>query len=247
MSTSKLLPPTPLTHGSNSKTFTQPPLDGSLSIAEVFDYHAHNSPEHPIFIYEDEPGKIETIYWPQLVHATARVASLIRSYNVPSEAPATKVIAVLALADTITYFTLIHGIIRAGYVPFPLSPRNSPEAIAHLLIKSRATHMLVSGDPSMQGLSAGSLKRLAADEGSIKVERLSVPFFADLYAPFDEKKESLESPEKVDLDATCLMLHSSGAFFYVFSRSYSLLITSSQEVHLSQNQSLLRTAYWSNG
>lgn len=45
--------PIPTPHGQNTPTFHPPPLDGSLSIPEIFEFHAEHSPEHPVFIYDD--------------------------------------------------------------------------------------------------------------------------------------------------------------------------------------------------
>lgn len=205
-----LLPPVPNPQGLSSSTFVAPPIDGTLTVAEVFDHNAERSPDHPFFVYQEPSTKeIVQIPWKSVRLATHRVARIVESYNVP----APRIVAILALVDTISYFTLIHGIIRAGYAPFPLSPRNSPAAIAHLLSKTECTHMFVSEDPSMQGLSAGSLKVLAG-QGGHHVERLPVPFFDEVYAPqSDEEALSIPKAKKVDLTSPGLILHSSGRSF----------------------------------
>lgn len=213
----QLLPQVPNPQGLSSRTFVTPPIDGSLTIAEVFDFNAEHSPEHPYFVYEDQSThNIVPVTWKSLRNATRRVARIVHSYDVP---PASRIIGILALVDTVSYFTLIHGIIRAGYIPFPLSPRNSPAAIAHLLAKTGVTHMFVSEDPSMQGLSAGSLKVLAG-QGGQRVERLPTPFFDELYQPRPEE-DALPLPDipKADLSAPGVILHSSGKSSYVVSSS----------------------------
>lgn len=209
------LPQVPNPQGLSSKTFVTPPIDGSLTMAEIFDFHAEHSPEHPYFIYEDQSThEIIPVTWKSLRDATRRVARIVHSHNVPSDPPAPRIIAILALIDTVSFFTLIHGIIRAGYTPFPLSPRNSPAAIAHLLAKTGATHMFVSEDPSMQALSAGSLKMLAG-QGGQKVERLPTPFFDELYQPRpEEDARPLPPLAKADLSAAGVILHSSGKSSY---------------------------------
>jgi len=205
--TTKLLPPVPNPQALSSSTFKAPPVDGSLTVSELFDYNAEHSPQHPIFIYE-EPStkKLTPVNWKSLRRATHRVAQIVESQQVP----APRIVAILALVDTVTYFTLIHGIIRAGHVPFPLSPRNSPAAIAHLLNKTECTHMFVSEDPSMQGLATGSLKVLAG-QGGHQVKRIPTPFFDELYEP-RPKEDSIPIPKakKVDLEGPGLILHSSG-------------------------------------
>ena len=39
-----------------SPTFAPPPVDGSLSIPQLFDFHATHSPHHPLFAYTPSPS-----------------------------------------------------------------------------------------------------------------------------------------------------------------------------------------------
>lgn len=64
--------------GTNSSTFTRPPLEGPLFVSEIFDHHALHSPNHPMFMYE-EAGSIHTIPWSEGVRAVHRAARLIQS------------------------------------------------------------------------------------------------------------------------------------------------------------------------
>lgn len=210
-----VLPPVPTPQGLKTKDFKAPPLDGSLTLVEVFEYNAKHSPNHAFFRYEDTPGHFKNINWKQLHRATYRVARIVESHKVPEP----KIVAILALIDTVSYFTLIHGIIRAGHIPFPLSPRNSPAAIAHLLAKTKVTHMFVSGDPSMQGLSAGALKMAKATEGH-SVELIPTPFYTELYESRpEEDRKPIPPAKKADLKAQGLMLHSSGTYTsYLYDR-----------------------------
>lgn len=99
---------------------------------------------------------------------------------------------------------------RAGFAVFPISPRNSPEAIAHLLKKSAARHLMVGGEPMLQELAASSLELLRAD-GHPEIPVSNMPQFEDLYprncthADFD-----YYPTVKFDLHAPALILHSSG-------------------------------------
>jgi acyl-CoA synthetase (AMP-forming)/AMP-acid ligase II len=239
--TSKLLPPVPNPQGLSSSTFKTPPIDGSLSVAEVFDYNAEHSPEHPLFLYQEPlTNKSTTVTWRSVRRATHRVAQIVKSHQVP----APRVVAILALVDTITYFTLIHGIIRAGYVPFPLSPRNSPAAIAHLLAKTECKHIFLSEDPSMQGLAAGSLKILAG-QGDHQVKRIVTPFFDELYES-RPKEDSIPIPKTkgVDLAGPGLILHSSGKTLYAIDSGehsvlrYNLVVTNRKHIVSQTDQDL---------
>ena len=112
--------------------------------------------------------------------------------------------------DTATYVTTEVGILRAGFAVFPISTRNSSEAIAHLLKKTGASHLLVGGEPMLQKLAATSLELLRAD-GHPEIPFSHMPHFEDLYPHDDSDNEFQHYPEvKFDLQAPSLILHSSG-------------------------------------
>lgn len=103
------------------------------------------------------------------------------------------------------------GIQYAGFTVFPISPRNSPEAIAHLLAEARVDHVLVGREQVYRDLFNRSLgvlksKYLEAQEPAVSV----APLFEDLYTPFegDANTVKYKVPPK---DAPVLMVHSSGA------------------------------------
>lgn len=69
-------PPVPKTQALSSLTFKPPPLDGSLTIPEFYDWHYHNSPEHPVLIFPEEDGRQRTVKWAettQAIHTCARI------------------------------------------------------------------------------------------------------------------------------------------------------------------------------
>ena len=68
----------PFTQGLNSSTFKQPPLDGSLTLHEIYEWHAVQSPDHPLFIYEDGPGCTRAIVWREAVKGIHRATRFIR-------------------------------------------------------------------------------------------------------------------------------------------------------------------------
>ncbi|KAJ7600479.1 NRPS-like enzyme [Mycena floridula] len=92
--------------------------------------------------------------------------------------------------NSMTYIALIAGIMRAGSVPFPLSPRNPPAAIAHLLRTSGCKSWFVSSEPSTLELASFDFDELFEKEG------------AD-WTPLPVLKA-------VDPQGPCLILHSSG-------------------------------------
>lgn len=205
-----LLPAPPLSHGLTSTTFVAPPLDGSITIPQMFDHHAAHSPNHPVFLYEDGPGNKIFIHWKEIHQATGRVARYMEAQGISAATEGPKIIAILAVLDSITYFTLVHGIIRLGHVPFPISPRNSPAAIAHLLTGTHASHILVSGGPSMQGLWAGAAAVLQGGSRH-PVKALPTPFYRDLYENrLDENVLPTPSTYKAHLSDVGMILHTSG-------------------------------------
>ena len=113
--------------------------------------------------------------------------------------------------DTITYVTTEIGIIRAGFTVFPISPRNSPEAIAHLLKKTGARMVLVSGEPVLQKLAAATLEILNKDEDKQDLVISTMPQFEDLYTDkvFNGDCEPYPSVN-YNLDAPAIIMHSSG-------------------------------------
>ena len=81
---SAAVPPPPQTQALSSTTFRPPPLDGSLTLSELYDWHGENTPNHPLFEYveldDSESGQSirNVIYWPQVRTAIHRVAKLVR-------------------------------------------------------------------------------------------------------------------------------------------------------------------------
>ena len=71
--------PIPVTQGLKCPTFTQPPLDGSLSIGALYDWQAVNSPDHPLFVYQQSPGVQRTIKWAEAMKGIWRAARILRN------------------------------------------------------------------------------------------------------------------------------------------------------------------------
>lgn len=93
----------------------------------------------------------------------------------------------------------------SGNTPFPISQRNSPAAVAHLLRETKAIALYVSHDPGMQTLAHLALKEVEAE---MNVILLTMPTFHELYNPPHEAPP-LSLPHH-DLDTTGLIMHSSG-------------------------------------
>lgn len=194
--------------GQKSNTFTPPPLDGSLSMLEIFDFHRKNSPNHPLFLFE-EGGKIEEITWAHAVRAVHTSARYIQQIcGKGSDDPST-VVAILANTDTFSYFVLLAGIIRAGCQAFPISPRNSPAAVIHLLQETRSKYLLISHDPSIQKL-IGSVYPSPALKSSVG-EPITIPTFEYLFGGTESDFDPLPPMQQQECNRPSLILHSSGS------------------------------------
>lgn len=95
---------------------------------------------------------------------------------------------------------------RLGYVPFPISTRNSAQAAAHLMRVTECHHLFVSKDAAMQDLSKAAKETLGSDYA---VETYRMPGFEELYGGVenDPLPEPVEHP---DMNGIALILHSSG-------------------------------------
>lgn len=62
----------------SSTTFKSPPLDGSLFLPELCDWHTKHSPDHELFVYAEEDGAVKHIKWSETGRAIHRGSQLIR-------------------------------------------------------------------------------------------------------------------------------------------------------------------------
>ncbi|SJL11225.1 uncharacterized protein ARMOST_14628 [Armillaria ostoyae] len=215
-STHKVIPPPPHKQAVESATFRPPPIDGSFTLQQMYDWHLQHSPDHRLFVYAREDGSVRTICWSEAVAAIYTGARLMKGL-VPYNSDKPPVIAILTMSDTITYFTTMMSISRANYVFFPISPRNSAPAVAHLLHNVGVQHILVGRDASMQALARDALEILRSRYLPAELPKTSVaPAFEDLFLPEWQKNTSAEDLplRDVDPDATIMYLHSSGSTAY---------------------------------
>ncbi|KIJ29342.1 hypothetical protein M422DRAFT_269298 [Sphaerobolus stellatus SS14] len=191
----------------SSSTFNRPPLDGSLNLLQIVQYNGKHSPQHPLFRYYEETCNHD-IVWSEAVVAFRRAAQyfLQQAPHAPSESKK-PVVAILAAVDSITYFSTIVGIMLAGFVPFPISSRNSPGAVEELLAVIGCNWVVASTDPATTALLANLPRK---DENSA-VKVLPMPKFADLFSTSQDAVDSGHFPGlDIDDDSPCIILHSSG-------------------------------------
>ncbi|KAK7453562.1 hypothetical protein VKT23_001446 [Stygiomarasmius scandens] len=154
MSVDSIHPPFPVTFRfTPSPTFRPPPFDGSLTVPEIVDWHYKHSAKNPLFVYPRADGSLCKITWAEFACAVATGARIIRSR-------VCKVAADGAVIDVIPYWTTKLSIVRSNFIGFPISSRNSPEAIAHLIDEVGVTHLLVGHDASMKDLTDAAFQIL---------------------------------------------------------------------------------------
>ncbi|KAJ7765663.1 hypothetical protein B0H16DRAFT_1717582 [Mycena metata] len=198
--------------GTHSSTFFPAPLDGSLTFPQLLDRQLAQSPDHPVFIYDNPQGIIVSITFSQYIHAVHAAGRLILRETVPrSSNGQVTVIGIFANADTVSYCMMVAAVMRAGLIPFCISPRNAAPGLANLLEKAGPTAVYVSPD----------LKSILGEALTICGKALAI--FEAL--TFDRVHDrSMENPFELlpplstaAMESTGIILHSSGSTS-IFSR-----------------------------
>ncbi|KAF9258234.1 hypothetical protein L218DRAFT_821252, partial [Marasmius fiardii PR-910] len=171
------------TQTSPSTTFRPPPIDGSLTLLDMCEWHREHSPEHPLFIFARPDGTTSQITWADTVNAVHRGVSFIqdRIKISKSSGDSTPVIAIVAQSETISYIHTMLSIIRSNFIPFVVSPRNSSECVAHFLVTTNVQHVLVSGDPVCSNLVDRALAILKHDGSRTVPPTSPMLVFEDFY------------------------------------------------------------------
>ncbi|KAF8873111.1 acetyl-CoA synthetase-like protein [Infundibulicybe gibba] len=204
MGDSNILLPLPVL-GEKDCNFKPPPLDGSITIPEIYDWHQLHNPDHPVFTYKSEIGLVRLTY-SAVTPAVHRAARFIMRETIPSIRPS---IAILATTDTITYFCTVLGSLRVGIPVFPISPRNSATAIARLLQETQSTHIFVSPEPALAMLSSSIIAELRGHNDPPKVAPM--PVYSDLFCNKGDSRAPLEAYRNHDNHTPIIFVHSSGS------------------------------------
>ncbi|KAG2364532.1 putative aminoadipate reductase [Suillus spraguei] len=119
-----------------------PPLDGSLSFPELVEFNAQHNPDVTFYVYDKpDSNDLVSISHSDFYRACHRAAQLIG----PTCAGADKeVLALICNSDTLLYQTVFMGMIFAGLVPFPMSPRNSAAAVTSMMQKTGCRRLITT-------------------------------------------------------------------------------------------------------
>jgi hypothetical protein len=73
----------PTLQGAKSTTFTRPPFNDSLTLPEIYAFHALNSSLHPVFTYADKSKGASTreICYPEVYAAIQRGHGIVSRYH----------------------------------------------------------------------------------------------------------------------------------------------------------------------
>ncbi|EIN05364.1 acetyl-CoA synthetase-like protein [Punctularia strigosozonata HHB-11173 SS5] len=190
-----------------------PPLDAGLSLPGLLDFHSTKNANLPFAIYSSQDAKdphdLIRVTFFEFTRATHRVALSLG----PRPNHARPVIALLIHCDTLSYTSTIIGVMRAGYIPFPLSPRNSPPAVVSMLSKTDCTRMVVTRS------TLGPLIDVVVDalkQAGREIEINELPALADLFPHLghetvDQPFNPYETSPNLAKDDIALYLHSSGS------------------------------------
>ncbi|KAI0830379.1 acetyl-CoA synthetase-like protein [Trametes gibbosa] len=204
--------------GANSKTFTPVDLHTTLTVPELFEYHAKYSSEHPVFVYVDDERREHALRFPEVYRGIRKAATIsaghyqrMAEYYAQTQLDKSEhdppIIGILATADSISFYTLKVGLMYLGLTPFPISTRNSAIGVAHLVSKTDVRQMFVSADPAMQRLAHDAIELLRKD--GRELDLIPMPTFEDMYGPGGD--EALVPMGKVSPEKASIILHSSGS------------------------------------
>ncbi|KAG2362415.1 putative aminoadipate reductase [Suillus spraguei] len=189
-----------------------PPLDGSLLFPDIIDFHMHRNASLPIYIFPDtQTGASTSISYREFGRATHRVAHAFRPSRTGLEG---EVIAIVVHTDTLLYTTLIAGLMIAGIVPFPMSPRNPPQAIVDLLLRTRCRR--IASIRQNHAALLDDVRRLMGNNGP-SLTIIEIPPISEVYPHLGNESlvhSFIPYPKRstaTRITETILYMHSSGS------------------------------------
>ncbi|TFK94521.1 acetyl-CoA synthetase-like protein [Polyporus arcularius HHB13444] len=186
-----------------------------ITVAQLYEWHAKENPDYPLFIYQDGDS-LEYITHSKAYRAIDRVARYVASIAGTGSREASSnqpVVALFANTDTITYFCTALGVMRAGCTLFLVSTRNNSAALVDMFQRTGTAHVLISSDPFIREVGDEALQTLAAS--GVHVVEHPAPIFEDIFPdtlkPASPFAADVVIPEKFDVKAQGIILHSSGS------------------------------------
>ncbi|KAF8129542.1 acetyl-CoA synthetase-like protein [Boletus edulis] len=194
-----------------ARTLHFPPLDHSLLLTDLVNFHMERNPSYPVFVYANESvhNTVTEISFLEFGRAAHRVAHALRPSR---QGPNEEVVIIIANTDTIFYHAILVGLSIAGWVPFPVSPRNSAAGVASMMEKTNCSR-IVTHDHAHRVLIDSIRREFGGEELTV----YELPSFHHVFPklgrenvvdPFVPYPPALKRP---DLDSPAIYMHSSGS------------------------------------
>ncbi|EIW76887.1 acetyl-CoA synthetase-like protein [Coniophora puteana RWD-64-598 SS2] len=203
-------------YSSNHASLHYPPNDGSLNHPEVLEFNAKHNPDAPFFIFarDVEGNEFATITHREFRDGCHRVAHALRPGR---EGPEGQVFSIIANSDSILYQTYVMGMILAGFVPYPMSPRNSARAVVSMMTKVSSHHILATPDVASTLIRDVKRELEASSTSNYPIHVVNTPRLDLVYPQLVAKDASASvedypsAPHRPAPSDVMLYLHSSGS------------------------------------
>ncbi|KAF8995095.1 hypothetical protein BDQ17DRAFT_1311142 [Cyathus striatus] len=198
-----------------ARNFKLPPLDSSLLLPEIYDWHLENNPLHSVFVFEDDDGEYKHLTYSDIVPAVHRAGRIIgKLVGVDVDDPSVRLkrpVAIMASTDMVTSFCTLLGMMRAEIPILAFAHRNSPQAVAHLLRETQSAYLLISPEPSVLEVARAACEILAS-EGQSSLSILpricTMPEYHDI---FSHEPYIPLTPRNYYNKVPAVLIHSSGS------------------------------------
>ncbi|KAH7330580.1 hypothetical protein B0J17DRAFT_632360 [Rhizoctonia solani] len=190
--------------------FVFPPTDSSIPPALAIDFHHEHNPHHVFAVLHNATNSLQTgITYAQLAYAVHHIAHILNPGNL---IPQGSNIGLLVSTSTLEYVIMILGAMRAGLVPFPISPRVHPSGIAHLLTTTKTSLVIAGGSDAISNVIEQLSATLDGSCFSFKFIKLSaLGDIISLAEASDARFKHFPSLEPMNNNWTVSILHSSGS------------------------------------
>ncbi|KAJ8081122.1 putative NRPS-like protein biosynthetic cluster [Marasmius tenuissimus] len=196
---------------STTRNFKIPPLDGSLTLPEIYDWHFVHNPNKTVFVYESEPVGYTHIAYREIIPASHRAAEWIASrssINLNGDGMDTiPPVAIIATTDTITHFCAQLGLLKAGISYIAITPRTSAAVVAYLADKVGVEYVFHSSEPAVEALSKEACEHMERHY-SRPLKYFAMPEYGDIF--HDGWWPALKK-RNYGLEFTAIYSHSSGS------------------------------------
>ncbi|KAG6915763.1 hypothetical protein DXG01_009968 [Tephrocybe rancida] len=186
-----------------------PVIDENLLLSDAIEFNWQNNPTQPFHTFADPEHNPQVITHLEFGRAAHRVAQLLRP---PSTGRDGEAVAIIAHTDAILYQVIVAGLIVAGLVPLPISPRLPPEAVSSLLIKTSCHRVIATS--TLKSLIEETQAHLAKFSHEVEIREIpsldaAYPQLAheDARYPF-QPYPILRRPSVSEI---CIIMHSSGS------------------------------------